>query len=346
MMSVRYRSRGRPPDETEALQTDIMRFLAIICMCLMIVFSLVQSMPVAGTENRPKIQHRDMLVQDIQNLAERANRLTRQLKILENQIQQKQQTLERAARDMSLEIEKKQADLAAVRAMVQDARKKANQYRELARNARQDLSQTRQDLDQTARLVQQGRQKLKLAAIDMARAQKTLETLEIQKKKAERPAPAQVQEPKTKASEIKQSPAPKNAIPDKSTREEPVREEKEGFSLGFRSNQDLMDLLKHGDRAGLFLISGNKTWKLNQSPAGRLSFEPAGAPGKFYEMNRPTVPESIIRAGKRVVAAFGPGDLIYGVTLSPDITDQFKALMKGKKGGDLVISSTGRVALE
>jgi len=349
MMSARYRSRGAPPDETEALQTDIMRFLAIICMCLMIVFSLVQSMPVAETENRPKIKHRDMLVQDIRNLEEKANRLTLQLKVLENRIQQKQQTLEQAARDMALEIEKKQADLAAVRNMVRDVQKKAGQYRELARNARQALAETRLDLDHTARLVQQGRQKLKLAAVDMARAQKVLKTLEIQEKKAERPAP--VQETNTKASEIKQSPAPstpapKNSIPDKSTREEPVREEKEGFSLGFRSNRDLMDLLNHGDRAGLFLISGNKTWKLNVSPASKLSFKPSDAPGKFYEMNRLTVPESIIRAGKRVVAAFGPGDVIYGVTLSPDITDRFKSLMKGKKGGDLVISSTGRVALE
>jgi len=323
-----------------------MRFLAIICMCLMIVFSLVQSMPMAETKNRPRIKNRDMLVQDVQNLEERANRLTQQLKILENRIQQKQQALDRTARDMALKIEKTQDHLAAVRTMVRDARKKAGQYREFAQDARQALAKTRLDLDHTTRLVQQGRQKLKLAAIDMARAQKALKALEIQKKKAERPAPAPAQVPKTKASKIKQSQAPLPPASKNSILEEPVREEKEGFSLGFRSNRDLMDLLKHGERAGLFLLSGNKSWKLTVSPAGRVFFEPSGVPGQFYEMDRPTVPESIIRAGKKVVAAFGPGDVTYGVTLSPDITHRFKALMKGKKGGDLVISSTGQVELD
>ncbi len=51
-----YRHQSRVHDPTEALQTDVMRFMAIICMCLMVIFSLVQSMPIHNKNNQPDLK--------------------------------------------------------------------------------------------------------------------------------------------------------------------------------------------------------------------------------------------------------------------------------------------------
>jgi len=60
LLSSRYRIWGRPgargPDEVEALQTDVMRFMAILGFCLMVIFALVKTMPMAPPDSRPKIE--------------------------------------------------------------------------------------------------------------------------------------------------------------------------------------------------------------------------------------------------------------------------------------------------
>ncbi len=40
------------PDEMEALQSDVMRFMAILGLCLMIIFALVQSLPQSSTDGK------------------------------------------------------------------------------------------------------------------------------------------------------------------------------------------------------------------------------------------------------------------------------------------------------
>jgi hypothetical protein len=41
---------GAAGNDTDALQTDVMRFMAIIGLCLMAVFALVQSIPLQGPD--------------------------------------------------------------------------------------------------------------------------------------------------------------------------------------------------------------------------------------------------------------------------------------------------------
>jgi hypothetical protein len=50
-------------DEVEALQTDVMRFMAILGFCLMVVFALVKSMPMAPPDSRPRIDKPDSVAQ-------------------------------------------------------------------------------------------------------------------------------------------------------------------------------------------------------------------------------------------------------------------------------------------
>jgi hypothetical protein len=60
LLSSRYRRWGRPgaggPDEVEALQTDVMRFMAILGFCLMVIFALVKTMPMAPPDSGPRIE--------------------------------------------------------------------------------------------------------------------------------------------------------------------------------------------------------------------------------------------------------------------------------------------------
>ena len=49
--------RGSPAllDDAEMLQTDVMRFFAILCLCLMAIFALVKALPIAPPEATPTI---------------------------------------------------------------------------------------------------------------------------------------------------------------------------------------------------------------------------------------------------------------------------------------------------
>ena len=42
-------------DDAEMLQTDVMRFFAILCLCLMAIFALVKTLPMAPPETGPAI---------------------------------------------------------------------------------------------------------------------------------------------------------------------------------------------------------------------------------------------------------------------------------------------------
>ena len=39
-------------NEVEVLQTDVMRFFAILCLCLMAIFALVKTLPMAPVAGR------------------------------------------------------------------------------------------------------------------------------------------------------------------------------------------------------------------------------------------------------------------------------------------------------
>ena len=44
-----------PSDDVEMLQTDVMRFFAILCLCLTAIFALVKALPVAPPDAAPTI---------------------------------------------------------------------------------------------------------------------------------------------------------------------------------------------------------------------------------------------------------------------------------------------------
>ncbi len=71
------------PDPVEALQTDVMRFMAILGLCLVVVFSLVQSLPLVSRPEQPKVVDKNLLTQEVSMLEEKAQRLRVEVEKLE-----------------------------------------------------------------------------------------------------------------------------------------------------------------------------------------------------------------------------------------------------------------------
>jgi hypothetical protein len=81
------------PNDVDMLQTDIMRFLAIICMCLMILFALVQTLPLAGGNIRPRLQSPDLLAQQSRLLQDALSEARAELRALNDTIARRSHSL-------------------------------------------------------------------------------------------------------------------------------------------------------------------------------------------------------------------------------------------------------------
>ncbi len=66
-------------DEADVLQTDVMRFMAILGICLMIIFALVKAIPMTPPDASPIIESQDSLNREIQGLKSRISTLRTEL---------------------------------------------------------------------------------------------------------------------------------------------------------------------------------------------------------------------------------------------------------------------------
>ncbi|MCG8684844.1 MAG: hypothetical protein MI892_08215 [Desulfobacterales bacterium] len=363
MISMRQRGRNAAGSESEVLQTDIMRFFAIICLCLMIIFALVQSLPVSETIIKPKIHSKQLLEQQVSQLEQKADMLNQVLMSLKAEVATKEEilketaralkkkptrveTLDRIAKEKEKNLEETKRLFSVVNDLVHEAKAQKKKIHSLTLEAKKKLAKEKGILDRTSQLIAKGKDRLGMMEKTLEKMKQTVAVLEKQKAALE----AGKKELKNPAAEPK--PPVKSAVSQDpvgtASQKAPVQahDKKEGFSLGFKSNQDLMHLLKQGKTVQFFMLSGERAWLLLVHPSGSVSFVSAKAPATLYTMVRSTVPEKIILAGRKVVAAFGKAELVYGVTLTSEITAQFGRLMQGKKGGDLVIDSRRRVSLE
>lgn len=338
-------------DEVEALQTDVMRFLAIICMCLMIVFSLVQSMPVGSQNNKPLLNSSTLLEYEIKNLKKNAGQLISRIEILEKQVVIHQNKLKQLITANS----EKEKD---IKKLSDDKQKKEKQAKEKSRiltevqtrleKASNETIQTRARLRDAEKALQEKSYRLEEINDRVRKNQAALEKAKKDVAEADLKLSAYRKNP----GEVKEKPANLPAeSADKAIRKKTEilitksKKEKIGFSLRFASDSALEHLLIKDRRVKLYLLAGARYWIL-KAGISRMRFLPSPSPGSIYEMDFQTVPDKIKRAGKTVVAAFGSGQMTYGVTLSPDISGKLARLMAGQKGGDIIIEKNGELSLE
>lgn len=97
-------------EQIEALQTDVMRFMAIIGLCLMAIFSIVQSLPYQAVEKTPQIE---VDVLSMQN----------EIKLLDDTVKQKQQ----AEQQLEQTLVKKRGQLTVLKQRIQQEQEALSQ---------------------------------------------------------------------------------------------------------------------------------------------------------------------------------------------------------------------------
>lgn len=185
------RKSGVATDEAEALQTDVMRFLAIICMCLMIVFSLVQSLPVSSRENKPTMQDAGLLDQEITALKKRAQKLSQDIATLDQakarhakQVEAMIVALKQGEADLAILVEKKKIQaqqiarktqtLSAVNNQLMKAQENIADFHAQISAANQQLEKQQADLDAVQRLISISRAQLAAAEQSAREARQAL----------------------------------------------------------------------------------------------------------------------------------------------------------------------------
>ncbi len=298
----------------EALQTDVMRFMAILGLCLTAIFALVQSIPLTPADPRPEIQSPDQLRQEVEALQTEATALRAELARLQHLAASAQTQAQAGAdRDAALrrQAEAGSEELARLGRAV-DQRRQALQRLEAELRARgRTLSELRREIDRE-------RQALSRLSRETTAARAAIATAQIEANA----------EP-----EVKPPPEPSVVAPSK-----------EGFSLRFGSDEALTRLVRDG-RVSLFALAPARAWRLELGVDGP-HFTPAQAPRRFHEMTPESVPGALVRALQRDPGIQRHERVTWAVALPDDIAQAIREAMSGLRGGTLLIGDDGRVRVE
>ena len=317
------RSRSGPDlfDDVEMLQTDVMRFFAILCLCLTAIFALVKALPLAPRETESKV------VQPA-DLKDRTESLRKQVAVLEKALLEMQTRLQSDAADderasaraeQAVKTEKKiQARLAAAKQQLADTSRKLAESRQTFEDRNLALMVLEQDITAKRQIQTELKQRIETEIRDLAQI-------------------------RTKARKIHGKSAPEIENSPEIEKKQPVEVPatavaSEGFSLRFVSDEALAALI-YGGTVKLYALSAHKAWRLMLS-GGKPVFTAAEFPRQIYEMEPLTVPAGYVDVFQRQTGTPNP---TWGVTLPARTAASIQALISGREGGHLVITSNGEV---
>ena len=311
-------------DAVEMLQTDVMRFFAILCLCLMAIFALVKALPLAESDRPPNVEPAD--------LKKEAQSLPIQIAALKENLAE----IKRRSQTASVEAERSAGR----------ARKAAENERAILNR----LADTRQDLKKVLRSLDQTRSQLNLGEFKLAGLEKEIDqkrqfrsdltyqiTSETQKLKRTQTALERAKtdvsqpQPRQAPDELPQPPGSKTA-------------DRQGHVLRFASEAVLQTLISAG-KVKFYAMAGQRAWQLRWT-GSRLDFIAGRHPPQIYEMEPATVPARYMAAFKQQVAAFGGTTMTWGVTLPAQTKAHIQRLVNGNSGGELVIMPDGNVNLK
>ena len=360
--SLRYNRAAGTTGDTDALQTDVMRFMSILGLCLMAVFALVQSLPLHDAQSVEMDLERSRLneevvvqqqraqalkdeLQRLLSLVERANAETAEKeRVLSDAKQRLTKTVERTeqARTEQLRVSSELRDLQqrltrgrhALASLQQAADDKAQSLRTL----KQRLSQEARKLDE----IRQEARKVKLQRAEEERRQAVrAQQRKLEEEQRRQAALRRAEEQRKQESRAKRQ--EKRAPPSPTIKEQKPKPAKKGFTLRFASDEALQKQVASGG-VSLFAMADKRAWRLSL-PDGRPVFTDAVFPAWFHEMAASTVPGEFVKQLRVFVPAKTRGSVVWGVQLPPATKRDIASLTRGRKGGDLVIASSGRVSL-
>jgi len=325
---------GAAEDESESLQADVMRFMAILGLCLMVIFALVQSLPSVG-ETREQVRE-----QEAERAAHRVEiaELREQLSILSNNNRQIQAQLEQNEKTIE-ELKITDTDTVELQSRLyeyeqtietQNARLQLNTAIEVQIR---ELDQQRDQLQsENQRLVQQLQvqqttvqaQSSEIAALEsrLAESQSAPTVQESQL------APVPVTEPEPV---LVTEPAPEPA---------PEPSEAEGFRLTFASNDAFFSLVRNGEIDVFVITPQNEGYQLARSGQELL---PSPLPRQVQDINTASLPSSLLSILSRQRLSTSSR---WGVVLSARVMQGIDQARAGARGGTLSIDSTADVILK
>jgi len=313
-------------DDVEMLQTDVMRFFAILCLCLMAVFALVKTLPMAPPDTGPAIL-------DPADQKTEAELLQKKIAALKEKLGDLQSRVRAAT------VAAEQASELAVKA----AKTKETVRARMAK-AKQELAKASQTLDDMRREIEVREFNLLQILEDIADKRQVRAGLNIQIEnetqnlKRIRVKMEQVQEKLDQ--NHPPNPEPVKTPPGGTPPAEPAPKR---FTLQFASDEVLEKLISDG-KVNFYAIAGKNVWRLKIS-GGRPVYIAAEFPRQIYEMETPTVPLDYAAVFQHQIAAFGQRTVTWGVTLSGRMTASINQMVRDPKGGDLVITADGQVKL-
>jgi hypothetical protein len=316
---------GISGNDTDALQTDVMRFLSILGLCLMAVFALVQSIPLQETGRpRPKPETK-LLQREIRLQQERARALQEQLEQLTRDIAAA--TARQAGATQAATAA--ETHLAQVIVLTREARQQRERAAGELQALERQLRQTRQELKGLQRAVAQRSDALQQLGQRLQRERQKLDGMErqlrgLRQQSFPEPTPAPTGEA-----------APPAPQPDA---------QEQGFTLRFASAGALHRLAAAGT-VRVYAMAKPQAWRLSLS-GGRPAFAPTAFPKWFHEMAPSTVPPEYIRSLHRLTQAPAASATVWGVQLPAATQQNITTLTRGRTGGTLVIRADGQVALE
>ncbi len=258
-------------DDAEMLQTDVMRFFAVLCLCLMAIFALVKTLSMAPPDSGPTIVEPADLEAEVKLLQKKIAVLKEKLDEMQTRIQAATAAAEHASAQAVKAVKMEEA----VRDRV------AKVKLELEKNS-QTLGVTRREIEvRENNLVQ-----ILEDIADKRRVRAELKTQienETQSLKKIREKIEQVQAKLNQNHQLHQKPVKKP--PGITPPPEPAQK---GFTLRFASDEALEKLISDG-KVNFYAIAGKNAWRLKLS-GGRAVYIAAQFPRQIYEMETPTVP--------------------------------------------------------
>jgi archaellum component FlaC len=315
---------GAAGSDTEALQTDVMRFMSIIGLCLMAVFALVQGIPVQDKAKTAMTLQAARLREDVRVQQLEAEQLQVMLQALNAEMQRTRRSLAVAEQDLDQvsgltqrvrdEHDRLQAEMQILERQLAQGRRELTDIEQAAIQRQQDLARLNERVRGVQQTLQDSRRKLTKLKRRVARAVPGPTPGPVA---ATRPAPAQVARP----------------APDR-----------RGFTLRFVSDEALDRLVGAGS-VTLYAMADRRAWRLSLD-AGRAAAARGPYPGWFHEMSETTVPEHYIQGLDNAPDGPGTSAVVWGVQLPASTREAIASLTRGQPGGELVIRGDGRVLLE
>jgi len=309
-MFMSPRRREAQVDDATTLMSDVWTFMAILGICLAVIFALIQSMPFTS-DSRHQVQPLEKAQEqrDLQSVSPRE--------------------LDKEIMKVTHETPEMQDEMGSLPGASETAAKNPENN---------DLQESDQSASATEGWL--------LSDVKSSWPESPKEKDENMEQDATREAELKERINKARESLAQARQDSVRSEQDEAKKDQDESQEKnedQGFSLRFASEQSLQSLLAD-NRVDFYIIVGGRAWKL-QDPYSP-SYSPAQVDETLYQMLNHTVPEAYIEAA-RAVGEFGEEEnKTYHVYLSSSIQEKLDTMTADASGGELIIHGDGRVSLE